>query len=358
MVKTEINNNFFYEKVKFHYRNGKFHYVFKDKRLKVIFESLLIYLACWCKTWKLSDLYGEEEENHFITGKNKFKTTRDRIRKLKKRYKVPIKVERIDQRAVKKGSLVKLDREQVIKDFIEEIKLESSFEQKMFRNVVSKAIHLIEDQLDNYYQNQTFLNESMVPVIQLISFTFRNSQKGIKFIPILISFHRAILYESLSDEHKENKKRWISVLNKATEEGISLRLGKHFFEEIPGSREIPGLLWLGKDTSFKIWSKEKAFSYTINKKSDIFSFLYHSPIKAIKGKKSYLYDLYETNEIEFKRRTKILLELFDHSLSVLFSDNAVLDTEKNLIINIEIPTEKKIIKKEKIIPLHLFENLG
>lgn len=359
----------------------------ETKHSKVVFESLLFYSAFWGghpdpkrEEWTLRELYGEAEEKHFITSKNLrslYPTTMNRITILEDNY---VNIERIPlkENVPRESQKVRIEREKIIQEFIEEIKLKSIVHQKIFQNVINTAIPLIQIQTDYYHQKQHFSHSQLEPVMRVLSFIFQYSPKVIKYFPILLSFNDAILSENSLMEARNPGNKWRYAKEEAIKTGIYQKVTSFFLWQIPA--------YAGFVSSFMGFEPEKAKEidlYELFKKDRLNEFFkdirqtlnqtdkdFCIPIveenleqlllfirlskKVINVKIPKLFELKKKNEVEVNRRIRACSQgIFLSSLVSLISVEEV-DYKKDLIIKYEVPTKKGIIKKEHKVSLRLY----
>lgn len=213
----------------------------ESKRSKMLFEALMIYLACWYKKeWKMSDFYGKKGEKGFILGrKNLYKATRSRINLLKKNN-IPIVIERVNKYAIKEGSRVWIDRKQVLQDFKEEIEYNvfDKGRQELILSVIKLALPHLEFQIDYYYQKKQFFSDWFRRRLEILVDIYQNNPKTIKYLPILLSFNYSI---DAGKEVKEQRIRGLTfreLLDLSFKKGLLAQILNYFFLQIAGVKEL------------------------------------------------------------------------------------------------------------------------
>ncbi|MFW9998247.1 MAG: hypothetical protein ACFFD4_39770, partial [Candidatus Odinarchaeota archaeon] len=240
----------------------------QKKAHKILYESLLIYLACWCDDWLLSDLYDSKDGKFFITGyKNLYRVTLDRIELLIDK-KIPLTVERVDPDIPKQGSLVSLDRTQVINDFMEEIGFSSATYRDKLTGIIMLAVPLIRIQADFYYQSQKFANNQLKKVIEVYIAAFENCPNCIKYFPVFLSFQALIMSDDAIDDQQQIGQRWLNAIEESSTVKFKFphRVLGYFISKLPGFGEVLGTQ--GFDPSllpslFALYPRETALDMSI-----------------------------------------------------------------------------------------------
>ncbi len=204
---------------------------------KSLFESLMIYLACWSsENWKLADLYGEKG---FVSGKKEslYANTINRIKKLQENG-VPISYERLDKNRPKKSGIIVVNHDQITSEFTTQNNLTLDVEKTILNEVIETAIPLLRIQFKHYYEGQDFTNNILKKIIIYYTFLFEKCTVCIKYFPILISFLYAINSEDgLTSDHKYSEK-WVNTLSASSKLGLDRKLILFFLSKIPGMETI------------------------------------------------------------------------------------------------------------------------
>lgn len=211
------------------------------KHSKMLFEALMIYLACWYKKeWKMSDFYGKKGDKGFIFGrKNLYKATRSRINLLKKNN-IPITIERVNKFAIKEGSRVWIDREQVLQDFKREIEynIYDKIKQELFSSVIKLARPHLEFQMGYYYDNQRFFSDWFRRRLETLVDIYQNNPTTIKYLPILLSFSYSIDTGKQVKEEKIRGLTYRELLDLSFRKGLLSYILNYFFSQIAGVKEL------------------------------------------------------------------------------------------------------------------------
>ncbi|MHA2366882.1 MAG: hypothetical protein ACXAC7_23220 [Candidatus Hodarchaeales archaeon] len=332
---------------------------------KPLFDSLLIYLACWCKKqgeqkleeWKLSDFYGQIDPvskrfKGIVTGKSRSSmstiTTR-RVNRLIK-AKVPIKLEEVDPKQKRESQRVIINRQEVIQEFLLDIAF-SQDEQEKFQAVIDKAIPLVRIQVDYYIQSQSFANENLRKVIEFyvkIFVEFGDCYDYIKFFPIWLSFQQAIT----SENGLQQGVKWSNMINACSVIQFRIPQKVNFFllSKIPNFEEIIpfSLLSLTDLPQSHLQPLEREL-LNISRRVELTKQDFGSPFFDPNSKDLFhfariseesirqVYPDKNQNILEWTKRARIAGEIFSRFLRDLFRYNQ-LDYEKKIMMLSIVPT--------------------
>lgn len=356
----------------------------ENKQSKILFESFLLYLAFWSghsdlkkEEWTLRELYGEAGEKYFITSAKKgslTSNTKNRIDLLDENG-VPVDVGEIKDGSPRKSLLVKLDRDKVIQEFIQEIELKSPDKQRLFQNVISRAIPLIQTQIDYYHQGQAFSHPQLERIMRMLSFAFQNSPKAIKYFPILLSFNDEILSGNSLMGSRNPGNKWCDAKEEVKKTGIYLKVVQFFVNQMPSYRAVISSFWgfdpskgdipdlLEKNRLNEFFNavrqrlNEPEFNFYVQllqeSSEDLLVFTRLSK-GVINVKIPNLFDWKKKDEVETDRRIGVCSQgIFLSSLASLFSVEEI-DYTQDLTIKFGVPTKSGIVEKEGTVHLRQY----
>lgn len=215
---------------------------------KMLFDAIMIYLGCWYeKERKMSDFYGKKgAAAPVVFGKiNFFNATRSRIRLLEK-ADVPINVRRVDKYSIKGGSMVILEKEKVLLDFLMESRIGGLTEAQkiLFLNVIQLASQHLEFQLEYFYREKEFLDEEIGQKIKQLVSIFENSPQALKFFPILLSFDRKIDVGKRVKKRKIDGRDFQEFIKMSQSLFVTAHLTSYFLRQIEGVNCLVKMLLL------------------------------------------------------------------------------------------------------------------